>query len=843
MAWCMLFCFLIAAAIGQIIPIGSTCELQSTRNGTNFLSLQATTNCSCGGIEFPSYLLNSSNTNQLVTLNLTGCNFSGKIFSYVNVTSLKNVDLSGNNFTEEFPQSYFNDDLTTFNIDNNNLYGTVPFNFRFRKNLTLVILRNNSLTGEFDSVLVNAFNIKKYSVAGNKFYYYKSDLDDVSFKDFRPTYINERGFKEGLAQIDCVFVKKGAAVPNWCTQIDKYNGKDEHYRCTCERQCGNGFVEDGEECDGGECCDNCKIVSDYPHNPCKVSNSSCAFYACAVGACVWAGNKNNDSVCRPATDLCDIAEYCDGKRLDCPEDKLYGPDKTCRDVNGTCDKAEKCDGIHTYCPLDEYYGPEMTCRNVNGTCDVAENCTSYSPHCPADTFASPNQTCRPSIGPCDISEQCTGRTSQCPEDRFLQPSTICNQSKCFVDALCGNGILGQCPDMIKKSCSDGGVCNLSTGDCECKNQLLTYPNCVGCGDRHCDPSLENCVNCPADCGSPCNLCGDSACGTNETCGNCYQDCCSESDCIPPCVHGYCKEASCVCHNLYTGPTCNADSLPIHVNNSDSSPVVSVRVQGLASTDFSISLSHIYEKDSAGDIWNPVNLTNTEFLLTTSVTSNYLFWNYTAQIFMRTSLQIYVFHFNKPDNFTFSGSTTEVGANTIKLAIFISDWPFRATQNALFVNFENSIATSSAMQGLQPCAIEKRENSNNDLRWYKVTVGGVTMYSQMEDEAIVDGYVKPITFAYSSATTFAARIPFFWNNVTVDPNFSVLVEDSDPCRNSDKPPKWNWFYIIPIFVVVPVCGLLFWKYEILKRAISLRTSPKLVIELDETHTTTASVDLE
>lgn len=45
------------------------------------------------------------------------------------------------------------------------------------------------------------------------------------------------------------------------------------------------------------------------------------------------------------------------------------------------------------------------------------------------------------------------------------------------------------------------------------------------------------------------------------------------------------------------------SLPLDVKNRDTSPVVAVRVQGLSSSNFSVSLSHMYEEDPAGNTWN------------------------------------------------------------------------------------------------------------------------------------------------------------------------------------------------------------------------------------------------
>jgi len=71
-----------------------------------------------------------------------------------------------------------------------------------------------------------------------------------------------------------------------------------------EPGCGNGVVEDGEQCDSGDCCDG-----------------SCHFKA--AGA-----------VCRPAAGECDVTEACTGAAATCPANGFKPDDSVCTD--GTC---------------------------------------------------------------------------------------------------------------------------------------------------------------------------------------------------------------------------------------------------------------------------------------------------------------------------------------------------------------------------------------------------------------------------------------------------------------------------------------------------------------------------
>lgn len=104
-------------------------------------------------------------------------------------------------------------------------------------------------------------------------------------------------------------------------------------------QCGNGIVENGEDCDcGGEtgckgnnCCDpkTCKFVNGAV---CDASNEDCC-----TGECKFA---SNGTVCRSSTGVCDIQEVCPGDRASCPDDKHKSDGDSCGDglncASGQC---------------------------------------------------------------------------------------------------------------------------------------------------------------------------------------------------------------------------------------------------------------------------------------------------------------------------------------------------------------------------------------------------------------------------------------------------------------------------------------------------------------------------
>uniref|UniRef100_A0A8C6LL07 ADAM metallopeptidase domain 22 n=1 Tax=Nothobranchius furzeri TaxID=105023 RepID=A0A8C6LL07_NOTFU len=95
-------------------------------------------------------------------------------------------------------------------------------------------------------------------------------------------------------------------------------------------ECGNGFVEPGEECDcgnaaecakeGGNCCKNCTLTKGS-----NCSNGLCCKNCQLMGV-----------VCRDAVNDCDIPEHCTGNSSQCPPNVHKMDGYTCEKDQGRC---------------------------------------------------------------------------------------------------------------------------------------------------------------------------------------------------------------------------------------------------------------------------------------------------------------------------------------------------------------------------------------------------------------------------------------------------------------------------------------------------------------------------
>lgn len=133
------------------------------------------------------------------------------------------------------------------------------------------------------------------------------------------------------------------------------------------QQCGNGIVEEGEECDCGgtagcgnnKCCDptTCKFKTGAV---CDDSNEDC---------CSGCQLASNGTVCRASTGTCDPAETCSGKSALCPVDITAPDGRSC--------------GSGLQCASGQCTSRDVQCKTLMGSYTQGN-----------DTYACDSSTCQ-----------------------------------------------------------------------------------------------------------------------------------------------------------------------------------------------------------------------------------------------------------------------------------------------------------------------------------------------------------------------------------------------------------------------------------------------------------------
>ncbi|KAL0067913.1 hypothetical protein AAF712_005081 [Marasmius tenuissimus] len=133
------------------------------------------------------------------------------------------------------------------------------------------------------------------------------------------------------------------------------------------QMCGNGIVEDGEDCDPGSgvtspCCDSstCKFTNNAKCDP----HSS----LCCTDQCQFA---SKDTVCRASKDsVCDMEEKCTGDSGKCPTDQHKPNGESCGDGDLKC-ASGLCTSVAKQCQSQgSSMGLKEACKQPQGTCEL-----------------------------------------------------------------------------------------------------------------------------------------------------------------------------------------------------------------------------------------------------------------------------------------------------------------------------------------------------------------------------------------------------------------------------------------------------------------------------------------
>ncbi|XP_063886954.1 uncharacterized protein LOC135114799 [Scylla paramamosain] len=244
--------------------------------------------------------------------------------------------------------------------------------------------------------------------------------------------------------------------------------------------CGDGVVDDGEQCDCGpaEFCDNPCCVADtcrlMPHASCA-SGSCCDLQTCTP--------KAPGTVCRAAVTECDLPEFCSGHSEYCPRDVTRPDGEACNEghcFRGECGSREgQCKrvwGDSASAAPSECYSALNVRGSSGGNCGLRtggfrrcheEESLCGTLHCVTSASSSRlledhrNGSARAGPHTCHFisgSEDYPAQHWLTPDGASCGPGKMCLEQRCQKVPRISEECLG--------GCSGHGVCN-SLGHCHC----------------------------------------------------------------------------------------------------------------------------------------------------------------------------------------------------------------------------------------------------------------------------------------------------------------------------------------------------------------------------------------
>ncbi|XP_051925476.1 disintegrin and metalloproteinase domain-containing protein 9 [Hippocampus zosterae] len=264
-------------------------------------------------------------------------------------------------------------------------------------------------------------------------------------------------------------------------------------------ECGNGLLEEGEECDCGtpeECQNKCCDAA-----TCKLTSGS----ACAHGSCCSDCQlRVAGTPCRGSVDACDLPEFCNGTGAFCPDDFYIMDGQPCRDEAAYCYEG-RCQTYDSQCRA--LFAPDPATKaadvcflhanmqgNLFGNCGITS--TGDRIKCAlADAMCGKVQCTnvdvnRPPPG-AQVSIQIINGSTCVNADfnlgpdvldpAYVNPGSPCAEGKTCLDFKCVNASSLR-PDLDcddARTCNGHGVCN-DQGHCHCDDGW-SPPNCNRAG--------------------------------------------------------------------------------------------------------------------------------------------------------------------------------------------------------------------------------------------------------------------------------------------------------------------------------------------------------------------------
>ncbi|XP_067161180.1 disintegrin and metalloproteinase domain-containing protein 19 [Apteryx mantelli] len=257
------------------------------------------------------------------------------------------------------------------------------------------------------------------------------------------------------------------------------------------KKCGNGYLEEGEECDCGE-------VEECNNPCCNANNCSLKLGAeCAHGSCCQQCKlMSPGTLCRERSGLCDLPEYCTGESAFCPPNsyqidgasceggkaycysgmcltykdqcvQLWGPGA--RPAPDTCfEKVNAAGDIYGNCGKD-IYGNYRKCEMRDAKCGKIQCQSSASKPLQSNAVAIDT-----TIHMERTQLRCRGThvyRSESEEKEMLDPGLVLTGTKCGSHHVCFEGRCQNTSiifesESCNKKCHGHGVCN-NNKNCHC----------------------------------------------------------------------------------------------------------------------------------------------------------------------------------------------------------------------------------------------------------------------------------------------------------------------------------------------------------------------------------------
>eukprot|EP01111_Echinosteliopsis_oligospora_P019925 TRINITY_DN9895_c0_g1_i1.p1 TRINITY_DN9895_c0_g1~~TRINITY_DN9895_c0_g1_i1.p1 ORF type:complete len:230 (-),score=35.19 TRINITY_DN9895_c0_g1_i1:149-838(-) len=143
-----------------------------------------------------------------------------------------------------------------------------------------------------------------------------------------------------------------------------------------------------------------------------------------------------------------------------------------------------------------------------------------------------------------------------------------------------------------------------------------------------------------------------------------------------------------------------------------------------------------------------------------------------------NLTVDLWKYNEPGTLSFGAQKIQMNPQTLKMTVTISNWAFRSVNNRLGLIF-----LSASTKRVGECDYSGYQQSE-ELKWVQVNAGSFSLYTELENYAIIDGKNRTVSFQWLGDGKILASFQHFWTEATIDPSYQLLVSESETSSSGD-----------------------------------------------------------
>jgi hypothetical protein len=176
------------------------------------------------------------------------------------------------------------------------------------------------------------------------------------------------------------------------------------------------------------------------------------------------------------------------------------------------------------------------------------------------------------------------------------------------------------------------------------------------------------------------------------------------------------------------------------------------------------------------------------------------------------------------NITFAGALVQLRNTSLKQGLDLANWPFRESGNHLEINIRfgaSSPVLRSSFVSL---------SSEDHMEMLSLATDSYVLRAKFLSVALVDNSSRSLSFSYDEeAMVITVTVPHFSENVSIDPNFGVLLADPNNDQVPPEKKKSNKTVTIGIAVSLSIIGfilivsivllLIFWRHPAVRSIIT------------------------